>query len=174
MGQVAERHRCGISGVGRPRRRFETQQRLHHALYLVLVGCAPSTDGLFDLVRRVLHDLGAGRRAFGHGDATRLGHPHRGANVHLEEDPLDGDHLGAEFLDEAAQLGCVISALIRNDLPLAWLSDGQRIPDDLHGAARKKLWLVNQAVECMEASNPTIDEQLLADHYSSTDFANAG
>jgi len=77
-------------------------------------------------------------------------------------------------IDEAAQLGCVMSALIRNDLPLAWLSDGQRIPDDLYAAARKKLWLVNQAVECMEASNPHIDEQLMADHYSSKSIANAG
>ena len=77
-------------------------------------------------------------------------------------------------IDEAAQLGCVMSALIRNDLPLAWLSDGQRIPDDLHAAARKKLWLVNQAVECMEASNPHIDEQLMAAQYSSKSVANAG
>ena len=77
-------------------------------------------------------------------------------------------------VDEAAQLGCVMSALIRNDLPLAWLSDGQRIPDDLHSAARKKLWLVSQAVECMEASSPRIDEQLMADHYSSKSFAHAG
>jgi flagellar biosynthesis protein FlhF len=77
-------------------------------------------------------------------------------------------------IDEAAQLGCVISALIRNDLPLAWLSDGQQIPDDLYAAARKKLWLVNQAVECMEASNPRVDEQLMAEHYSSERFSHAG
>ena len=77
-------------------------------------------------------------------------------------------------LDEAAQLGCVMSALIRNDLPLAWLSDGQRIPDDLHAAARKKLWLVNQAVECMEASTPRIDEQQMADQYSAKSLANVG
>jgi flagellar biosynthesis protein FlhF len=76
-------------------------------------------------------------------------------------------------IDEAAQLGCVMSALIRNDLPAAWFSDGQRIPDDLHSAARKKLWLVNQAVECMDASHPRIDERTMAEEYSKQSFAHA-
>ncbi|MGB5256517.1 MAG: flagellar biosynthesis protein FlhF [Woeseiaceae bacterium] len=74
-------------------------------------------------------------------------------------------------IDEAAQLGCMMSALIRNDLPAAWFSDGQRIPDDLHSAARKKLWLVNQAVECMECSQPRIDERTMAENYSNQTFA---
>jgi len=74
-------------------------------------------------------------------------------------------------IDEAAQLGCVMSALIRNDLPAAWFSDGQRIPDDLHSAGRKKLWLVNQAIECMEASQPRIDERTMAEDYSRQKFA---
>ncbi|MGI9238580.1 MAG: flagellar biosynthesis protein FlhF [Woeseiaceae bacterium] len=74
-------------------------------------------------------------------------------------------------IDEAAQLGCVMSALIRNDLPAAWFSDGQRIPDDLHSAARKKLWLVNQAVECMESSQPRIDERTMAENFSQQKFA---
>jgi len=76
-------------------------------------------------------------------------------------------------IDEAAQLGCVMSALIRNDLPAAWFSDGQRIPDDLHSAARKKLWLVNQAVECLDASHPRIDERMMAEEYSKQSFAHA-
>ena len=74
-------------------------------------------------------------------------------------------------IDEAGQLGCVISALIRNDLPALWFSDGQRIPDDLHTAARKRLWLVNQAVECMEASEPRIDERTMAENYASASVA---
>ena len=76
-------------------------------------------------------------------------------------------------IDEAAQLGCVLSALIRHDLPAAWLSNGQRIPDDLYPAARKKLWLVNQAVECMEASEPRIDERLMAERYAQASVAHA-
>jgi len=76
-------------------------------------------------------------------------------------------------IDEAAQLGCVMSALIRNNLRAAWFSDGQQIPDDLHCAAKKKLWLVNQAVECMEASHPRIDERKMADDYARQGFAHA-
>ncbi len=74
-------------------------------------------------------------------------------------------------IDEAAQLGCVISTLIRNDLPAAFFTDGQRIPDDLHAAARKKLWLVNQAIECIESSRATIDERTMAENYSQLSMA---
>ncbi|NOX67774.1 MAG: flagellar biosynthesis protein FlhF [Gammaproteobacteria bacterium] len=74
-------------------------------------------------------------------------------------------------IDEAGQLGCVISALIRNDLPALWFSDGQRIPDDLHTAARKRLWLINQAVECMEASEPRVDERTMAENYAIASIA---
>ncbi len=76
-------------------------------------------------------------------------------------------------IDEAAQLGCVMSTLIRNDLPAAFFSDGQRIPDDLHAAARKKLWLVNQAVDCLESSRARIDERTMAENYSQQSIANA-
>ncbi len=75
-------------------------------------------------------------------------------------------------IDEAAQLGCMISAAIRNDLPIAWLADGQRIPDDLHAAHRKRLWLVNQALECSESSQPRIDERVMAENYSEASVAN--
>ncbi len=85
--------------------------------------------------------------------------------------PLDGCIVTK--IDEAAQLGCVMSTLIRNDLPAAWFSDGQRIPDDLHAAVRKKLWLVNEAVECLEASKPVIDELVMAQNYSPLSGAHA-
>ena len=74
-------------------------------------------------------------------------------------------------VDEAGQLGCVLSTLIRHDLPLAWISDGQRIPDDLHMAESKRLWLVNQAVECIEASQPRIDERTMAEAYAEASVA---
>ncbi len=76
-------------------------------------------------------------------------------------------------IDEAAQLGCVISTLIRHDLRAAWFSDGQRIPEDLHAAAHKKLWLVNQAIECMEHSQPRVDERTMAEQYAHASVANA-
>lgn len=76
-------------------------------------------------------------------------------------------------VDEAAQLGCIISTLIRHGLGAAWLSDGQRIPDDLHAADKKKLWLVNQAVECLERHEPRINERTMAENYGHVSMANA-
>lgn len=76
-------------------------------------------------------------------------------------------------IDEAAQLGCVISTLIRHDLRASWFSDGQRIPEDLHAAAHKRLWLANQAVECMERSQPKINERIMAEQYAQMRHANA-
>lgn len=76
-------------------------------------------------------------------------------------------------IDEAAQLGCVIGTLIRHELGAAWLADGQRIPDDLHPADKKKLWLVNRAVECLEMSEPRIDERTMAENYGFVSVAHA-
>ena len=72
-------------------------------------------------------------------------------------------------IDETAQLGCVLSTLIRHDLPAAFVTDGQRIPDDLYQASKKRLWLVNQAVECMRSAAVRIDEDLMVEK-----FANVG
>ncbi len=83
--------------------------------------------------------------------------------------PLEGAVITK--IDEAGQLGCVLSALIRHDLPAAWLSDGQRIPEDLHSATRKKMWLVNRAVDCLEAKEPQVAEALLADAYNRASVA---
>lgn len=74
-------------------------------------------------------------------------------------------------IDETAQLGGIISALIRHELPASWFSDGQRIPDDLHPAARKKLWLLNQAIECLELTQPEIDERMMAERYAKASVA---
>ncbi len=42
-------------------------------------------------------------------------------------------------LDETAQLGGALSAVITHRLPLLYLSDGQRVPEDLHVARAKNL-----------------------------------
>lgn len=76
-------------------------------------------------------------------------------------------------IDEAGQLGCILSALIRHNLPMSYVADGQRIPDDLHLAHKKRLWLVNQAVECMEASEPKVSERIMAEQYTEVSAANA-
>lgn len=76
-------------------------------------------------------------------------------------------------IDEAAQLGCIVSAMIRHNLPACWFSDGQRIPDDICSAARKKMWLINRAVECLEYTQPQINERVMAESYSEASRANA-
>ena len=75
-------------------------------------------------------------------------------------------------VDEAGQLGCVISALIRNELQMAYLSDGQCVPDDLYKAHKKKLWLVNQAVECIRSTAPQVDERVMAENFARASVAN--
>lgn len=42
-------------------------------------------------------------------------------------------------LDEAVSLGGVLSVAIRHDLPLAYMADGQQVPEDLHPARAHRL-----------------------------------
>lgn len=76
-------------------------------------------------------------------------------------------------IDEAAQLGCALGALIRHDLPIAYVADGQRIPDDLHAASRKRLWLVNQAVDAMRSSDIRISEDMMVERFAGVGAAHA-
>ena len=64
-------------------------------------------------------------------------------------------------LDEAAALGGVLSLAIRVGLPIAYLSDGQRVPEDLHLAAPKRFWLMHNAVKLTQGA-PPLDENELA------------
>lgn len=65
-------------------------------------------------------------------------------------------------LDEAAQLGGVLTTVIRRQLPIAYFTDGQRVPEDLHEASKKRLWLVNRAVELTQQADETIAEESMA------------
>jgi flagellar biosynthesis protein FlhF len=49
-------------------------------------------------------------------------------------------------LDEATALGGVLSLALASALPIAYLADGQRVPEDLHLAAPKRFWLLHNAV----------------------------
>jgi flagellar biosynthesis protein FlhF len=62
-------------------------------------------------------------------------------------------------LDEAASLGGSVSTLIRAQLPLAYTSEGQRIPEDLHVARAHQL--IARAVELARRSGASADEDLL-------------
>jgi flagellar biosynthesis protein FlhF len=61
-------------------------------------------------------------------------------------------------VDEAASLGGVISTTLRHKLKIAYICDGQRVPDDLHAAHRKRVWLVRTALQMMKSKSPARDE----------------
>lgn len=62
-------------------------------------------------------------------------------------------------LDEATSLGGTMSALIRAKLPLAYLSDGQQVPEDLHAARSHQL--IARAVDLAKKAGAHADEDLL-------------
>ena len=76
-------------------------------------GAADAGDRLLHLVRRVLDHLAAGRHRLGHRDPGGLGHRDRGAGVHLEQHPLDGDHRRAVLLEQRPQVGLELGEALR-------------------------------------------------------------
>jgi len=62
-------------------------------------------------------------------------------------------------VDEATSLGGSISALTRHAIPVAYISEGQRIPEDLTAARAHQL--VARAVELARRSGAHTDEELL-------------
>jgi flagellar biosynthesis protein FlhF len=65
--------------------------------------------------------------------------------------------------DEAVRLGGVLSTLARSGLPVAYLSDGPRIPEDLQPARAEQL--VARAVELARSTGTGLDAELLAQHF---------
>jgi flagellar biosynthesis protein FlhF len=62
-------------------------------------------------------------------------------------------------VDEAASLGGALSVLIRSRIPVSYVSEGQRIPEDLRPA--RALELVSNAVRLAKVSGAAADEDLL-------------
>ncbi|MBA1242874.1 flagellar biosynthesis protein FlhF [Pseudomonas japonica] len=65
-------------------------------------------------------------------------------------------------LDETASLGEVLSLAISHELPVAYLTDGPRIPDDLH--LPRKHQLVSRAVSVQMQEEPS--EEAMADMFA--------
>jgi flagellar biosynthesis protein FlhF len=61
--------------------------------------------------------------------------------------------------DEAVSLGGVLSALVRHKLPAAYVSDGQRVPEDL--APARSHVLVSRAVEIASHNGATADDEVM-------------
>jgi flagellar biosynthesis protein FlhF len=53
-------------------------------------------------------------------------------------------------VDEAASLGAVISTTMRHKLPISYLCTGQRVPEDLHAAHERRVWLIRLALKLKE------------------------
>jgi flagellar biosynthesis protein FlhF len=88
----------------------------------------------------------------------------------------DCDHIVAQFratplagciltkLDEATRIGAALSAAVRHQLALAWVCDGQRVPEDLCAARADDL--VRRACELARLLPQGRDEEMLADDYA--------
>jgi flagellar biosynthesis protein FlhF len=69
-------------------------------------------------------------------------------------------------VDEAASLGAVISTTLRHKLKIAYLCTGQRVPEDLHAAHQRRLWLIRVALKLKErAKPPRLAEAYYARHF---------
>jgi flagellar biosynthesis protein FlhF len=69
-------------------------------------------------------------------------------------------------VDEAASLGGALSVLIKARLPVSYMSEGQRVPEDLRPA--RALELVSTAVRLAKASGAAADEDLLRRRFGKT------
>jgi flagellar biosynthesis protein FlhF len=67
--------------------------------------------------------------------------------------------------DEAASLGGALSALIQSGLPLAYVANGQRVPEDLHFARPRQTWLVKSALELMSRQDE-FNEDFMAEQFA--------
>ena len=69
-------------------------------------------------------------------------------------------------VDEAASLGAVISTTLRHKLKIAYLCTGQRVPEDLHAAHQRRVWLIRVALKLKERANPVrVTDAYYARHF---------
>jgi flagellar biosynthesis protein FlhF len=68
--------------------------------------------------------------------------------------------------DEATSLGGALSVLIRSQLALAYVANGQRVPEDLHLMRNRQSWLAKMAVELMRRENRVIDTDEMAGRFT--------
>jgi flagellar biosynthesis protein FlhF len=68
-------------------------------------------------------------------------------------------------VDEAASLGAAISTVLRHKLKIAYVCDGQRVPEDLHAAHLKRVWLIRAAMQLKERAPRVRDEAELARNF---------
>ena len=67
-------------------------------------------------------------------------------------------------VDEAASLGAVISTTLRHKLRIAYFCNGQRVPEDLHAAHERRVWLVRTALKLKKQAQPPAVDAPAARH----------
>jgi flagellar biosynthesis protein FlhF len=68
-------------------------------------------------------------------------------------------------VDEAASLGAVISTTLRHKLKIAYLCNGQRVPEDVHSAHHRRVWLVRAAHELTRRAPRPRDDTYFARNF---------
>lgn len=68
-------------------------------------------------------------------------------------------------LDEAASLGAVLSTTLRHKLPIAYLCNGQRVPEDVHSAHERRVWLIRAALKLKERTPTQFNESYFANNF---------
>jgi flagellar biosynthesis protein FlhF len=68
-------------------------------------------------------------------------------------------------VDEAASLGAVISTTLRHKLRIAYLCNGQRVPEDLHAAHERRVWLIRAALKLKERAATSVDDGYFARNF---------
>ena len=66
-------------------------------------------------------------------------------------------------VDEAASLGGALSVIAKHQFPLAYVGDGQRVPEDLHPARAHNL--VSRAVSIMQHAGQDSNDESLAERF---------
>jgi len=74
-------------------------------------------------------------------------------------------------IDESALLGPILSLAIESRLPVVYVSDGQRVPEDLHVAASKRIWLMQTAVGRARSRPSQLSEDELAARFGTSELA---
>ncbi|MEM6639192.1 MAG: flagellar biosynthesis protein FlhF [Pseudomonadota bacterium] len=69
-------------------------------------------------------------------------------------------------LDEAASFGATFSNVLRHDVPVAYITDGQRVPEDLHSAGDKATWWVREADRRRDRTGRRSNERAMAHQFS--------
>jgi flagellar biosynthesis protein FlhF len=64
-------------------------------------------------------------------------------------------------VDEAASLGAALSTALRHKLRIAYLCNGQRVPEDLHAAYDRRLWLARTAKKLRENAPARLNDGYL-------------